>query len=133
MIGEEAAPPVDDLLVARDLATRRLFIAGHRSRSLTVFDLDSGLPVELLPVGEAPVALEFDPTFSRLYVLGADGVLSVIAEEEPDSYRLLDSICLHHEGRGLLLNPHTHRLHVLLGRRADRAAVFDAVTQRRRA
>jgi len=114
--------------IAVDTPDNRLFMACAGGAALAVFDLGSGLPVAMLPVGDEPRSIAYDPVLHRLYVVGEEGVLTVIAQSDADSYRLLDSFRLHRDARTLSLDPATHRLYVactgLLARR--RTAAFAA-------
>lgn len=114
--------------VAIDAPDHRLFIACSGGAMLAVFDLGDGRPVAMLPVGEQPQSIAYDPGLRRIYVASEEGVLTVIAQSDADSYRLLDSFRLHRDARTLSLDPATHRLYVactgLLGR--SRTAAFAA-------
>lgn len=131
-LGFQPARPFDsDRLAAAegvsfafDFGARRLFAACATSASVTVLDLDSGHPIALLPVGDGPVSLIFDPALDRLYVLGREGVLSVIMEDDANSYRLLDSIRLHHPAQAMRLDLATHELSVSLPGRTAPIAAF---------
>jgi len=114
--------------VAVDAPDHRLFIACADGAMLAVFDLGNGRPVAMLPVGAQPQSIAYDPGLRRIYVASEEGVLSVIAQSDADSYRLLDSFRLHRDARALSLDPATHRLYVactgLLAR--SRTAAFAA-------
>ncbi|MDB5441707.1 MAG: hypothetical protein JWP73_83 [Phenylobacterium sp.] len=98
--------------LAIDDADRRLFVACGKSSKLAVFDLSLHRVVAMVPIGFGADSVAFDPQLHRIYVTGFTGLLSIISQAGPDTYRVADSIRLHFNAHTLTLDPATHRLFV---------------------
>jgi YVTN family beta-propeller protein len=112
--------------MAIDEVARRLFIACSRNAMLIVFDLDTRRLTTAIPIGGGPDSIAFDPALHRIYTAGKSGVMTVIQQSSPDTYRVLDSIKLHYGAHTLVVDPDTSDVYVgyasLLVR--SRVAVF---------
>jgi YVTN family beta-propeller protein len=112
--------------MAIDEAARRLFIGCSKSSTLIVFDLDSHNVTAAVPVGGGPDSVAFDAALHRIYTAGRAGVVTVIEQSSPDTYKVLDSIKLHYGAHTLVVDPTNSNLYVgyasLLVR--SRVAVF---------
>lgn len=113
--------------MAIDEASRRLFIACAGNAKLVVFDLDAHRVTTSVPIGGGPDSVAFDSELHRIYTAGKAGVLSVIRQDGPDSYHVLDSVKLHYGAHTLAVDPRTHKVYVgyasLIS--AARVAVFE--------
>jgi DNA-binding beta-propeller fold protein YncE len=98
--------------LAIDDADRRLFIACGKASKLAVFDLDQHRVVATVPIGFGADSVAYDAQLRRIYVTGFTGLLSVISQDGPDTYRVADTIRLHLNAHTLTLDPATHRLFV---------------------
>ena len=98
--------------LAIDDADRRLFIACGKSSKLAIFDLDLRRVVAMVPIGFGADSIAYDAQLRRIYVTGFTGLLSVISQDGPDTYRVADTIRLHPNAHTLALDPATHRLFV---------------------
>jgi len=108
--------PLDGCLgpsgMAIDAARRRLFVVCSGNARLVIFNLDTHRVASSLPIGGGPDSVGYDPRLHRLYTTGRSGVLSVIQQDSPDSYRRLDQIRLHYGAHTLAVDPATHELYV---------------------
>jgi len=78
--------------LAIDAAHRRLF-AGCASKIVAVVDPDAGRLVTTVDIGGGVDAGAFNPKTQQLFMsCGADGVLTVIHEDSPDKYSVLQSV-----------------------------------------
>ncbi|HXV01267.1 MAG TPA: YncE family protein, partial [Caulobacteraceae bacterium] len=98
--------------LAIDVADRRLFIACGKSSKLLVFDLRRHRAIASVPVGFGADSVAYDPELRRIYVTGLTGLLGVINQAAPDTYRASESIRLHFNAHTLAVDPATHRLYV---------------------
>jgi hypothetical protein len=108
--------PLDPCLgpsgMAIDSAQRRLFVVCSGNAQLVVFNLETHRVSGSLPIGGGPDSVAYDAGLHRLYATGKSGVLSVIQQDSPDSYRQLDQIRLHYGAHTLVVDPATHALYV---------------------
>lgn len=98
--------------MAIDTPERRLFIVCSGNARLVIFSLDAHRVTSALPIGGGPDSVGYDAGLHRLYTTGRSGVLSVIQQDSPDSYRRLDQISLHYGAHTLAVDPVTHELYV---------------------
>jgi YVTN family beta-propeller protein len=98
--------------LAMDTVTRRLFVS-CANRLLTVVDADSGAVVAKLPIGRGTDGAAFDPQRKLIFSSnGADGTISVIRENSPQSFTALEDIQTAVTGRTMSIDPATGRLYV---------------------
>ncbi len=98
--------------MAFDDIHRRLFIGCGANAVLAVFDLSERRVVATIPIGKAPDSVAFDPGLNRIYTTGKSGVLVVIQQDEPNKYKVLDTVHLHYGAHTLTVSPETHALYV---------------------
>jgi DNA-binding beta-propeller fold protein YncE len=98
--------------LAIDSEHRRLFAVCSGNAKLVVFDLDTHRVVTSLKIGGGPDSVAFDQTLHRIYSSGKAGRLTVIQQDGPDAYRVLDEIRTHYGAHTLALDPVSHRVFV---------------------
>jgi DNA-binding beta-propeller fold protein YncE len=91
---------------------RRLFIACSHNARLLIFDLDAHRIVSSIAIGGGPDAIALDPALHHLYIAEKSGILSVVQQDSPDKYELIDSIHTHYGAHTLALDLTTHRVYV---------------------
>jgi DNA-binding beta-propeller fold protein YncE len=98
--------------LAMDILTRRLFVSSV-NKVLTVVNADTGAVVATLPIGGGTDGAAFDPTHMLIFSSnGADGTISVIRENSPDSFTPVGDIKTAITGRTMTIDPKTGRLYV---------------------
>jgi DNA-binding beta-propeller fold protein YncE len=95
--------------MAMDRDHKRLFI-GCSNKLLVVMDSDDGRVVATLPIGSGVDGTAFDSQESLVFSSNGDGTLTVIGEDTPDRYRVLDNVITQRGARTLALDPKTHRI-----------------------
>ena len=95
-----------------DASLRRLFAVCSGNAMLVVFDLDLHRVVASLKVGGGPDVVGFDPTLHRIYSAGKAGQLTVIQQDSPDAYRVLDQVSTHYGAHTLAVDPISHKVYV---------------------
>jgi DNA-binding beta-propeller fold protein YncE len=98
--------------MAIDSKQRRLFAVCSRNATLVVFDLESHQVITSLKIGGGPDSVAYDGTFHRIYSAGKAGRLTVIQQDDPNTYRVLDEIRTHYGAHTLGLDPVSHRVFV---------------------
>jgi DNA-binding beta-propeller fold protein YncE len=81
----------DPSALAFDVAHRRLF-AGCASKIVAVVDPDAGKLVTTVDIGAGVDAGAFNPETQQLFMSCGEGVLTVIHEDSPDKYSILQSV-----------------------------------------
>ena len=95
--------------LALDPATRRLFSVCH-NKTMVVLDADSGRAVATLPIGEGVDAAAFDPATSLAFASNGDGTLTVVREDGPESFRVVENVPTQRGARTMALDEKTHRV-----------------------
>ena len=96
--------------LAIDLKNNRLFI-GCRSQFLAVFDIKSGKITDKFPIDKGVDACRYDAETHLIFCSTKDGSISVVKQEAPDKYTLLDKIMTLPRAKTMELDPVTHRLY----------------------
>jgi YVTN family beta-propeller protein len=97
--------------LALDAAHHRLFSA-TRNRKLIVMDTETGAIVAVLPIGAGVDGAGYDPSLRCVYTANGIGTMTVIQQDSPDQYRVLENAPTHFGGHSLVVDPVTHRVYV---------------------
>ena len=100
--------------LAMDEQTHRLFI-GCRNLTLYVMDSDTGKIVTNLPIGDNVDTTAFDPAMGLIFSSTEDGIVTIIHEDGPDSFRVVETVKTHKGSQTMALDLKTHRLFVPYG------------------
>jgi DNA-binding beta-propeller fold protein YncE len=106
------APCEEPSGLALDRAHRRLF-SGCRNKLMAVMDADSGKVVATVPIGSGVDANEFDPETGLAFSSNGDGTLTVVHEDSPDKFSVVESVATERGARTMTLDPRTHRIYLV--------------------
>jgi DNA-binding beta-propeller fold protein YncE len=106
------APCKQPVPMAIDTAHHRLF-SGCRSGVMAVSDYQAGKVVATLPIGAGTDGAGFDPASGDAFASNADGTLTVIHQDAPDQYHVLESVQTPPGSRNMGLDATTHRVFVV--------------------
>ncbi len=98
--------------LAIDTKTRRLFPVCE-NKVMAVVDADSGKIVTTAPTGEGTDAAAFDPGTRLAFASnGRDATLTVIKEESPDKYSVVENAKTQRGARTMALDLKTHKIYL---------------------
>jgi YVTN family beta-propeller protein len=97
--------------LALDAARHRLFSTA-RNKKLIVMDTETGAIVAVLPIGAGVDGAGYDPVLRRVYSANGVGSMTVIQQDSPDQYRVLENATTHFGGHSLVVDPASHRVFV---------------------
>ena len=103
------APCASPSSMAMDRPKRRLFI-GCRSKVMAVMNADTGQVVTTVPIGDHVDATAFDPDSQLIFNSNGEGTITVIHEDGPDQYSLIENVKTLPRAKTMALDPKTHRL-----------------------
>jgi YVTN family beta-propeller protein len=85
------APCQEPSALAFDVEHHRLF-AGCNNKMMAVVDSDSGKVVATVPIGEGVDAGRFNPKTQEVFMSCGEGILTVIHEDSPDKYTVVQNL-----------------------------------------
>jgi len=103
------APCASPSSMAMDRASRRLFI-GCRSKVMAVVNADSGQVITTLPIGDHVDATAFDTETKMIFNSNGEGTITVIHEDSPDKYSVVETVKTLPRAKTMALDPKTHQL-----------------------
>jgi len=100
--------------LAIDARHRRLF-AGCGNKLMTIVNADTGKVVTTLPIGEGVDATGFDPGTQLAFSSngGGDGSLTVVHEDSPDKYSVVQNLTTQRGARTMTLDTKTHTVYTV--------------------
>lgn len=95
--------------LAIDQFHKRLFTVCH-SKVMLVLDAGDGRVVATLPIGEGVDAAAYDPHTRLAFASNGDGTLTVVREDGPEAFRVVQSLATQRGARTMALDEKTHRV-----------------------
>jgi len=95
--------------LAFDSEHGRLFTV-CRNRLMAVVDAKTGRVVTTLPIGSGVDGAAYDPATGLVFASNGEGTLTIVHEDSPDSFRVVENVPTQAGARTLALDPKTHRV-----------------------
>ena len=95
--------------ISMDTEHRRLF-SGCHNKMMVVMDADSGKVIATPPIGQGVDATRFDPGTQLAFSSNGDGTLTVIHEDSPDKFTVVDNVQTQRGARTMALDEKTHNV-----------------------
>jgi hypothetical protein len=106
------APCKQPVAMAVDAAHHRLF-SGCRSGVMAVSDYQAGKVVATVPIGAGTDGAGYDAASGNAFASNADGTLTVIHQDTPDQYHVVENVQTAPASRNMGLDPTSHRVFVV--------------------
>jgi hypothetical protein len=103
------APCKQPVAMALDTAHHRLF-SGCRSGVMAVSDYQAGRVVATVSIGTGVDGSGFDAASGNAFASNADGTLTVVHQDDPDRYQVVETVQTAEAARNMGLDQTTHRL-----------------------
>jgi DNA-binding beta-propeller fold protein YncE len=97
--------------LAMDRKNGRLFTVCH-SRVMAVLDAETGRAVASLPIGEGVDAAVWDPSTSLAFASNGEGTMTVVKQDGPDAYHVVENASTQRSARTMALDEKTHRVYL---------------------
>jgi YVTN family beta-propeller protein len=101
------APCEEPSGLAMDQKHRRLF-AGCHNKMMAVMDADSGKVIATPPIGQGVDANAFDPDTQLAFSSNGDGTLTVVHEDSPDKFSVVENAATQRFARTMALDTSNH-------------------------
>src|SRR5215472_6264645 len=95
--------------LAMDLKNRRLF-AGCGNKMMAVLDADTGKVIATPAIGEGVDANAFDPVTNYAFASNGEGTLTIVHEDSPDKFTVVDNVPTKKSARTMALDLKTHNV-----------------------
>ncbi len=126
------APCEEPTGLAIDREHQRLF-SGCRNRMIAVSDAAAGRLVTTVPAGAGIDGNAFDPGPRDAFSAnGADGTLTVVHEDSPTRFRVVETVSTARGARTMTLDPARHRIFLVTARFGPAPSESTAANPRRR-
>jgi hypothetical protein len=106
------APAEEPSGLAFDRKHRRLFSVGS-NKLMAVVNADTGKVVATVPIGEGVDAAGFDPDTALAFSSNGEGTLTVIHEDSPDKFTVLENASTQRGARTMALDTKTHQVYLV--------------------
>ncbi len=98
--------------IAMDRKHRRLFV-GCANKVLAVMNADNGKVVATLPIGAGVDATAFDSETQLAFSSNGEGTLTVVHENAPDKFRVVENAATQRGARTMALDQKTHKVFLI--------------------
>jgi DNA-binding beta-propeller fold protein YncE len=106
------APCEEPSGLAIDRVHQRLF-AGCGNKTMAIVDMRTGKVVASPAVGDGVDAAGFDPGTQLAFTSNGEGSITVVHEDTPDKYTVVETVPTQRGARTMAVNPKTHRLYTV--------------------
>lgn len=97
--------------LAIDIVNHLLFSVCD-NKKMIIFDTQAGRVIKSLPIGEHVDGAAFDPELMNIYSSNGEGTISIVKEEMPDSFVVIDVIPTQKGARTCTINTKNHHIFV---------------------
>ncbi|HEY7002004.1 MAG TPA: hypothetical protein VH330_09700 [Candidatus Udaeobacter sp.] len=105
------APGEEPSGIALDARHHRLF-SGCHNRMMVMVDTESGKVVASVPIGAGVDGCVFDDAKQLAFASSGDGTTTIVREEAPDKFTVLQTLKTERGARTMALDPKSHRIYL---------------------
>jgi DNA-binding beta-propeller fold protein YncE len=106
------APGEEPTGIAMDREHRRLFV-GCANKLMAVMNADNGKLITTLPIGDGVDATAFDSESQLAFSSNGAGTLTVVHENAPDKFKVMENAVTQRGARTMALDPKTHNVFLI--------------------
>lgn len=96
--------------IALDIETHRL-VSVCANKIMVILDSDNGKIITTLPIADKVDGAAFDPEYKYFYASGGLGTLTIVKEENKDSFKVLENFATQRGAKTNALNKKTHHIY----------------------
>jgi DNA-binding beta-propeller fold protein YncE len=101
--------------IALDEKDHRAFSVCRENKGLSVVDIISGKVVTTIPIGAGVDAVVYDPKYRRIIASNGDGTATVIQQNSPDDYHVVQTLHTPYRAKTMALDPLSHKIYFSAG------------------
>ncbi len=105
------APGEEPSGLALDNSSHRLFSVCD-NKNMVIMDAENGKIVSTLTIGDRVDGVAFDPIKKRAYSSNGDGTVTVVQEENPTTFKVLENIATQKGARTIAVDTKTHHIYL---------------------
>jgi YVTN family beta-propeller protein len=105
------APGEEPSGLAIDPKDHRLFIVCG-NKLMMVMNSENGTIVSKIDIGDRVDGVAYDPSLKRAYSSNGDGTMTVVQEENENTFKVVENFATQKGARTLTLNPKTHNIYL---------------------
>lgn len=87
-----------------------ILFSGCRNKLMAVVNADTGKVIATLPIGQGVDATRFDSGTQYAFASNGDGTLTVIHEDSPEKFSVVENVTTEAGARTMALDPKTHEV-----------------------
>lgn len=104
------APGEEPSGLAIDNTTHSLFSV--TDKLMVILDAQTGKVITTLPIGDRVDGVAFDPVLKRAYSSNGDGTMTVVQEEDANSFKVLENVVTQKGARTICVDKKTHHIYL---------------------
>jgi DNA-binding beta-propeller fold protein YncE len=97
--------------IALDEKDNRAFAVCRENKGMSVVDIKSGKVVATIPIGAGVDAVVYDAKYKRIIASNGDATATVIKQNSPDSYTVVQTLHNTNRAKTMALDPLTHKIY----------------------
>ena len=99
---------------------------------MAISNAETGRLITTLPIGAGVDATAYDPAMKNAYASNGDGTVTVVHEESPKRFRVVETVTTMPGARTMALDPRSHRLYLVSAQFGPTPTESTAANPRRR-
>ncbi len=98
--------------LAIDIKNNRLFTGCRGNKGLSVINASNGNAIQTLPIGSSVDAVAYDPSTHLIFSSNGDGTLTIIQQDDPDHYKVIQNLITKKGSKTLAYDLSTHKVYL---------------------
>jgi YVTN family beta-propeller protein len=98
--------------LALDKDHQLAFSGCRANKGMTVTEMKTGKVISTVPIGGGVDAVVYDKERSLIFCSNGDGTVTVIHQENPDNYKVIQTIQTQVRAKTMALDPQTHKIYM---------------------
>ena len=98
--------------LALDKTNHRLFTVCRENKGMSVVDVHSGNVITTVPIGAGVDAVAYDASSKLIFCSNGDGTTTIIKQESPDKYSVIQTLATQPRAKTLAFDPSTRKLYL---------------------